>query len=514
MAKETTVLIPKTPPRTYGTTMNDPEVEQRKGLLDEDDDDDETAEAAGGDQRPDGAGSICGRCWRLLYQCVQTVLGCAIFLVCSAITVHSIGAGDSVIRIPPLANFALLSACLTAIGYLEGYHVTLVVLEKVSSSSLEQQHPRAAAVHSLATKSAHKFLVGRQVLLTGLMFLTANITKFECNECNVSWLPEGLIQLLLETGLAGSVVVLVIGSLTPQLVAASFPVYHYGLPGGYYLVSLALLVERSGVAEVSSFLSDTFCRWMRLEKDDFSFGSDFVFQAAGHVNPEGEPQAEATECGTKEPSAAAQPMQCSWKVVFSSLIGIGTLGMGLWYMFSGDSYLCGKACKKPVVTALALLVLLGLLLALSLLEGMNIATLALEKVPPEEIHQSRPQARQFLKNAMSGDSVRRFLIGRQFLVVYCDFIVFQLLGLWGSVPVILIAQVFPQLAAASSPVSFVEFFGARVMFWACRVTEATGVGHAGWILTQAVIRVNACVSGDRGDDETFAVGKAVSIKSA
>ena len=47
-----------------------------------------------------------------------------------------------------------------------GYHVTLVVLEKVSSCSLEQQHPRAAAVHSLATKSAHKFLVGRQVTCT------------------------------------------------------------------------------------------------------------------------------------------------------------------------------------------------------------------------------------------------------------------------------------------------------------------------------------------------------------
>ena len=87
MAKETTVLIPKTPPRTYGTTMNDPEVEQRKALLDGDgDDDDETA--AGVDQMPDGSGSMCGRCWQLLYQCLQTVLECAIFLVCVAITVH------------------------------------------------------------------------------------------------------------------------------------------------------------------------------------------------------------------------------------------------------------------------------------------------------------------------------------------------------------------------------------------------------------------------------------------
>jgi len=456
--------------------------------------------------------SICGLdgC---LCNTVQGMIGCGVFVLCAAITVQSLAAGSSHIRLPPWANFLLLTACLILMGYLEGFHVTVVILEKAAPDTLAA-HPRAAAVHATVTASPKRFLIGRQVLLTTFMFLTAEIMTFDDDEHEaVLFVPARVVRALLISGLAGSVLAFVLGSLAPQLLACSFPIAHFGLPGAGCLASLIMLLERTGVAELSCFLAELLQAHTHPEAagpDCFAFGSGVVFQPGGSSDAPDD-ASEAGKVPQGPPSLSPDPPGGTVyiaKCVGSTVLAGACLWVGGWRLLSGHSALVGGDVATPWVAALVLGVVLLLFGALVCLEGMNIAVLALEKATPESLASANPSVRAFHASAMTGPSVRRFLVGRQFVIVYCDFIMCKLLGLWGILPVILIAQVFPQLVAASSPTGWMALPGARAMFWLCRVVEATGLGHAGWALSKGLAcLVNSCGASSR--NEVYGVGKTV-----
>jgi hypothetical protein len=92
------------------------------------------------------------------------------------------------------------------------------------------------------------------VLVVVTVFVAARVTTFD------RWIvevPNGVRDGIFYSGFLGVVVVAIIGQLTPQILASSFPMHFLNMPGFKYVFYLCLGVEMTGVAQAVWLLS--FC---------------------------------------------------------------------------------------------------------------------------------------------------------------------------------------------------------------------------------------------------------------
>ena len=74
---------------------------------------------------------------------------------------------------------------------------------------------------------AGRFLVGRQFFVIFVVYLTAQVTTFPALGLPI---PYWIEVAVIDTGFPGVLVVMAIGQLMPQLMAASNPVWFMQLP--------------------------------------------------------------------------------------------------------------------------------------------------------------------------------------------------------------------------------------------------------------------------------------------
>jgi hypothetical protein len=144
---------------------------------------------------------------------------------------------------------------------------------------------------------------------------------------------------------------------------------------------------------------------------------------------------------------------------------------------------------------------------LAYLEGLQVAILALEKVRTSTmVDMPRAAASHKLAVARRGLNVQRFLVGRQFFVVFVVFLCAQLTtyrslnqdidflpramfvalietGLPGALIVLAFGQLMPQLVAATHPITFMNMPGTWSVIQLCLLFETTGVTHFSWVLS-------------------------------
>merc|ERR1719219_2625639 len=145
---------------------------------------------------------------------------------------------------------------------------------------------------------------------------------------------------------------------------------------------------------------------------------------------------------------------------------------------------------------------------LAYLEGLQIAILALERTSPETfIQKRRAYASQTLAMRYNGHNVQRFLVGRQFFVVFVVFLCAQLTtyaeldipwmprwmfvaliqtGLPGALIVLAFGQLCPQLIATTNPITFMQLPGCWSVIQLCLYFESIGVTHFSWVLAMTV----------------------------
>jgi len=205
--------------------------------------------------------------------------------------------------------------------------------------------------------------------------------------------------------------------------------------------------------------------------------------------------------------------------LFSTILTLAALGLILYAIGKNHAALPGHPAVHYFLFAFVL-VLLGYL------EGLQIAILELEKVrlpQSEAFRRKYPRAIKSLQLATdnNGLNVQRFLIGRQFFVVFVVFLCAQLTtyptlpkdgwppwlfviiidtGLPGALVVLGFAQLMPQLVAATHPVAFMNLRGAWSVVKLALVLESIGIAHCAWVLASVV----KSVFGYRGDTEKIA----------
>jgi hypothetical protein len=190
------------------------------------------------------------------------------------------------------------------------------------------------------------------------------------------------------------------------------------------------------------------------------------------------------------------------RYVFATVLTIISISLIVYAIAEGHAALPGH----PIMQYALLIFDLTLL---AYLEGLQVAILALERVRystfPE--HMTRAIASHKLATANRGHNVQRFLVGRQFFVVFVVFLCAQLTtyatlsipwmpkvlftvlietGLPGALIVLAFGQLMPQLVAATHPITFMNLVGTWSVIQLCLCFEAVGVTHFSWVLSWTV----------------------------
>jgi hypothetical protein len=175
------------------------------------------------------------------------------------------------------------------------------------------------------------------------------------------------------------------------------------------------------------------------------------------------------------------------------------LMFGMW---SGEALLSDTGVPGPLV----FVVFSCCILFLALLEGAQVGILVRENKDPEENNfpETHPRAVALMKRATHEKNVRRFLIGRQFFVIFVVFLINQCtiypdiqtfgvnsilwffviqLGLPTALNVLCFGQLPAQLLANLDPMLFLNRPGPRFTLEVCLFTELTGIAHFSWVVT-------------------------------
>jgi hypothetical protein len=191
------------------------------------------------------------------------------------------------------------------------------------------------------------------------------------------------------------------------------------------------------------------------------------------------------------------------RYVFSTIISFMSMGVIIYAIAKGFAALPGH----PV---LHYILLIGDLVLLAYLEGLQVAILALENVRTSTFSDiKRAAASHKLAVAQRGLNVQRFLVGRQFFVVFVVFLCAQLTtyralntvftwmpkamfvvlietGLPGALIVLAFGQLMPQLICATHPITFMNLPGTWSVIQLCLCFETVGVTHFSWVLSYTV----------------------------
>lgn len=415
----------------------------------------------------------------------------------------------------------------------------------------------------LAQNNTERYLVGRQIFVTGIVFLIAKLIYMKPEYADfametLGWLGHPvLINIFVYTGLAGSLVVLAFGQLLPQLLVTTSPILQYQLFPTYEIIVVQLFCERLGVAYMANMVRD-FTVWaFKLKEEPFGVGSGVVISKAGSDKTEdAEELTGFVKFWMTVPKWTRIIQYIMGAIVFCgsiALILLNVLG-GLsdftrieWKLSDTDGYCkdaqgmhtadsgnvdCTAAGNKwvgariepvldkngnwiplpgdiPIWVQLVLFVPLSNI-AMGFLEGSQIAILALEKAPKRVVKATHRPAYFGYNLFKQGDNVRRYLLGRQFIVVFVDFIAAHTMGLGGLGILVPISQLYPQLLASSNPMWFLGTWGSRVILLLALFMEFLGFCHFSWALFVVVHSIRNVMTGQT-DEEVGSVGQKVDI---
>jgi len=197
-------------------------------------------------------------------------------------------------------------------------------------------------------------------------------------------------------------------------------------------------------------------------------------------------------------SAVLKRAKVCARYTFSTLITLGSFALIIYATGNGYAILDGHPAVLSCILALVVV-------QLAYLEGLQVAIMALQGVDREEFrHMRRAYSSHELVTAQRGLNVQRFLVGRQFFVVFVVFLAAQLTtyskldipflpywlcvliistGLPGVLFVLSFGQLMPQLIASTHPITFLNLPGTWYVIKLTLGFEAVGVTHFSWVLT-------------------------------
>jgi hypothetical protein len=382
--------------------------------------------------------------------------------------------GEAVLPTVPVAHFIIFIFCLTLVFYLEGLQVAILAVEHNDPEQKKLSHPRGYELIKKVriANNVDKFLVGRQFFTIFVMTLAAQVTTFP--DLSTLGIPEAVWFIFVRTGFPAALVITTIGSLQPQLLAAKDPWQFLNMYGTNSVMALCYGLEWTGICTHFAWLLIAICKAT-------------VFRT--------EVKTKAIEIPEEE--KLFYYITEGLKYVVSTFIVMTYFVLLMWGQFTNQAVL-----PVPGVVAFILFALSGLFLAH--LEGLQVAMLVAEGQDPAPFAATHPRGFKLMTVALHEKNVRRFLIGRQFLVIFVVFLInqctifpdishlginegvwffFVSLGFPTAMNILCLFQLPAQLLGNTDPYMFMNRYGPTATLNICLFVEWTGLAHFSWVVS-------------------------------
>jgi hypothetical protein len=440
---------------------------------------------------------------------------------------------------PVLALLLMLS--LSFLGYFESGQVAVINLSTIDSRQshkLAEKVPLAYRVYqSIARPGAvERYLIGRQLCVIALVFFISRLTSFPTMP-NI--LPAAFEHVLIRTGLPGVMITLTIGQLFPQLVADEFTVRFLNLKGSLLFVKIGQFIESIGIFTHSSWLTSYVLihyvfQWKEppehasdnpIESLDISRSAhnliwslqDLPIQSSSGKGFDRDPEkvsvpevdADRSDVNLEQ----IEQMNPYHSGLFTSLLTLFTfIASGCLTALAAVLILNGLAFNTPLLRAprwVLFSIFVVCTVAEFYLEGCQVAVLAIQHRDVSTLGNYGSNAVKIHKLVTDHDGVKRFLVGRQFLIVLSMFTMSSIttyhslddysqhffpehlirtLVLTGFIGVLFClntVQLPAQMIAKQYPTRFLNLPGLKQVVQLALFAESTGIMHFGWLLFHA-----------------------------
>ncbi|GAX28329.1 hypothetical protein FisN_27Hh014 [Fistulifera solaris] len=389
--------------------------------------------------------------------------------------------------IHPAVTFCVFSFLIVWLAMMEGGQGCLVGLQTIDKTLYAESHPRAFRTAKLAHKgdNMERFMVGRQFLVVLVIFVM-NMMSSTVEQASVFSLPESVVGVFLDSGIAVILTTVIVGQLTSQVNAAQCMLDFINNSFMTFTVYVSLAIEMSGLLHSVYLISMLFS--MISRKPISSNESD---------------------------RTNLQKLFFWIRIVFSVVILVAAFVFTLGALFSGKTMAWGG---MPSAVSVAIFFLL--MCFAGLLDGLQIALFAVVNLTESE-RTAHPLAHRSCQLVFrEPHTLGAFLIGRQICVTVCMFVVARLsaiqvddtetlfgvsdgvqqflnTGLLGAVLTTIVASLIWRVIASAFPVAFLSNPLVFVIIRLCLLLEQSGICSASWTLAS----LQKKLFGFRPDDE-------------
>lgn len=376
----------------------------------------------------------------------------------------------------PAVAYVVIWVGVIWLTMIEGGQASVVGLRPVDRELYRETHPITEKVCSMAHNGDNldRYVVGRQFMVV-LVAFGINMAGGPLKDASVLGLPNIIIEIMLGSGCALILFTAMIGQLPPQVNASQCMLDYINTYFMMFTFYVAMAIEFSGLLH-SVYLIQ------------------YIFAALS-----GKP------IESKEPPRNVFQNIFFWGRVLISLIILGfSLAVTLTALFKGQTTMWEGV--PPIASVIIFFVLMCFI---GMLEGMQIAFLAVTNLPREE--QGKHKFAMMTCDVLAqndGKNLPGFFIGRQIFVTLMFFVVARVTslnidieagdksiygvsdgiqgffntGLLGAIVTTVIGSLAWRLVATAFPIQFISFPLCYVLVRACLFLEMTGICSGAWVL--------------------------------
>jgi hypothetical protein len=178
--------------------------------------------------------------------------------------------------VPPGVAFVVFLILMSVVGMLEGMQIAFFAVAKLTPEERGSSLFAKKTCHLLFKGEGNNlpgFMIGRQLTVVSCMFFVARVTSVSVPEGETLFGVSDGLQKFFDTGLLGSIILTIVGSIAWQLVASAFPLAFLANPITYYLLRLCLFLEATGIASGSWVLAAIHKKIAGFQRDEVYIGT-------------------------------------------------------------------------------------------------------------------------------------------------------------------------------------------------------------------------------------------------
>jgi hypothetical protein len=493
---------------------------------------------------------------------VKCMLSSVLIMCASCYIIYGISFGYSRNNESPIINFIFLLCALVLLAYFESGQVAVVnisTIDEKQTLQLIDSHPRTFEIYRFVKPKGvvETYLIGRQLCVIAIVFLISNLTTFPMMP---DMLPKVFEHALITTGFPGVLVTLAFGQIFPQLIAYEYTIRFLNTRGTLLAIKIAVAIESikvftnlswivtnstskivpswKGTGDNINTLSPSTHGLMEYE-DSVHSNIDMVALSSQHASIQKDPRAQPTV--QKNENVCDEHSLC-WRLLCLSNLQNANVDTNSNILLMGLDVICNcisvaicifsftiilygfykEHTILPLNSFLLVFLFLFTLCCIFYLEGLQVAILSLPTLSSTVVQSQHPNllpiyalfstsqnSRNTVDNISSILDVKRFLMGRQFLVVLAMFTMAYMTtyheyslpakmsihkhakscldwyiasGLSGILVTLNTVQMPSQMLAKQNPVKFLSLPCVYYIIQLCIFCEQLGICHFGWVL--------------------------------